>query len=41
VVEEDLAQRGIPASALLPGVRRLARGAVARLFAEYDRVLHF
>lgn len=41
VVNEDAAARGIPEAALLPGLRRVGRDGLARLFAEYDQVLHW
>jgi hypothetical protein len=41
VVNEDATDRGIPEAALLPGLRQVGRDGLARLFAEYDRVLHW
>jgi sulfur relay (sulfurtransferase) DsrF/TusC family protein len=39
VVADDLAERGISASQLIPGVEPVARGGVARLIEDHDRVL--
>ena len=41
VVNEDAAARGIPEAALLPGLKRTGRDGGGRLFAEYDRALHW
>jgi hypothetical protein len=39
VVAEDLADRGIAAGSIIPGVETIARAAVARLIADHDRIL--
>jgi predicted peroxiredoxin len=39
VVREDLAARGIPEAALLPGLELVGRADVARLVGEHERVL--
>jgi len=31
----------VPEAALLPGLKPVGRDGLARLFAEYDRVLHW
>ena len=41
VVEEDLADRGIEAGELVPGLKTLVRRAVYALFADFDRVFHW
>ena len=41
VVAEDAADRGLPEGGLLPGVQRVARAQLARLFADHERVLHW
>lgn len=41
VVAEDLAERGIDAGELVPGLESVSRRDVAKLFAEYDRVWHW
>ncbi len=41
VVAEDLADRGIEHSELVPGVQMLSRTALPRLFAEYALVNHW
>ena len=41
VVAEDLADRGIEQSELVPGVRLLLRTALPGLFAEYALVAHW
>lgn len=41
VVSEDLADRGIPEGAILPGLQRVSRAHVARLVADHDRVIHW
>jgi sulfur relay (sulfurtransferase) DsrF/TusC family protein len=38
-VADDLAERGIPASRLIPGVEQVQRSAIARLIETHDRVL--
>jgi hypothetical protein len=38
VVEEDLAQRGIVASELVPGLKTLRRSEIASLYDQFDRV---
>jgi hypothetical protein len=37
-LEEDLAERGIQAAALLPGIELLGRRSLAALFGQYERV---
>jgi sulfur relay (sulfurtransferase) DsrF/TusC family protein len=41
VVQEDLAERGIESSALVPGVKLLSRGALPALMAAYEIVSHW
>ena len=41
VVEEDLAERGIPGDELVPGVKLVSRKALPALYAEYDFVSHW
>ena len=41
VVEEDLAERGIEASELIPGLKAISRRSVAALFDDFDRVWHW
>ncbi len=41
VVGEDVAERGIPASELLPGIETVPRSGLVRLFNSYDRVIHW
>jgi sulfur relay (sulfurtransferase) DsrF/TusC family protein len=38
-VAEDLAERGIPASRLIPGVEQVQRSAIGRLIETHDRIL--
>jgi hypothetical protein len=40
-VEEDLAERGIAGSELVPGVKLVSRRGLPGLFAEYDLVSHW
>jgi sulfur relay (sulfurtransferase) DsrF/TusC family protein len=39
VVSDDLAERGIPTSELLPGVEQIQRSAIAKLIENHDRIL--
>lgn len=39
VVADDLAERGIPAARVIPGVELIPRGAVAALIEKHDRVI--
>jgi sulfur relay (sulfurtransferase) DsrF/TusC family protein len=39
VVADDLAERGIPSSQLIPGVEQVARNAIAKLLEDHDRLL--
>jgi hypothetical protein len=41
VLAEDLADRGIEQSELVPGIKLLSRTAFPALFAEYDIVSHW
>ena len=41
VISEDLAERGIESSELVPGVQLLSRTALPGLFAEYALVSHW
>jgi hypothetical protein len=41
VVSEDLAERGIESSELVPGVQLLSRMALPGMFAEYALVAHW
>jgi DsrE/DsrF-like family len=41
VVSEDLAERGILPSDLLPGIEKVPRIGLAKLFDSYDRVIHW
>lgn len=38
-VADDLAERGIPSSQLIPGVEQMKRSGIARLIEGHDRVL--
>jgi len=38
-VADDLAERGIPTSHLIPGIELVQRGAIARLIEAHDRIL--
>jgi sulfur relay (sulfurtransferase) DsrF/TusC family protein len=38
-VADDLAERGIPSSQLIPGVEQIQRSGIARLIEGHDRVL--
>lgn len=39
VVADDLVERGIDSDQLIPGVEPIARGAIARLIVDHDRIL--
>jgi sulfur relay (sulfurtransferase) DsrF/TusC family protein len=39
VVSDDLAERGIPTSQVLPGVEQIQRSAIAKLVENHDRIL--
>lgn len=39
VVADDLAERGIPASQLIPGIEQIQRGGIAKLIDAHDRIL--
>jgi len=39
VVSDDLAERGIPMSEVLPGIEQIQRGAIAKLIEGHDRIL--
>jgi len=41
VISEDLAERGIESSELVPGVQLLSRTALPGMFAEYALVAHW
>jgi sulfur relay (sulfurtransferase) DsrF/TusC family protein len=41
VVAEDLAERGLEASDLVPGLERVARDGLPVLFAAHDQVWHW
>jgi sulfur relay (sulfurtransferase) DsrF/TusC family protein len=41
IIEEDLAERGIPSTALVRGVKLLSRGALPALLGEYEIVSHW
>ena len=41
VVEEDLSERGIASSELVPGVNLVSRARLPGFFAEYDLVSHW
>ena len=41
VVAEDLAERGLEASDLVPGLERVARDGLPGLFAAHDQVWHW
>jgi sulfur transfer complex TusBCD TusB component (DsrH family) len=41
VLAEDVAERGLCASVLVPGVRPVSRGDMPRLLAAFDRVLYW
>ena len=38
-VADDLAERGIPGSELIPGIEQIQRSGVARLIEGHDRIL--
>lgn len=39
VVADDLTERGIPASQVIPGVEQIPRSAIANLLEGHDRIL--
>jgi sulfur relay (sulfurtransferase) DsrF/TusC family protein len=39
VVSDDLAERGIPPSQLIPGIEQIARSAIPKLLEAHDRIL--
>ena len=39
VVADDLAERGIPASQLIPGLEQIPRSGIAKLLDNHDRLL--
>jgi hypothetical protein len=41
VVSEDAAERGVPEGGLLPGVERVSREKLGKLFDDYDRIIHW
>ena len=41
VVSEDAAERGVPEGGLVPGVERVSRETLWRLFDDYDRIFHW
>ena len=41
IVEEDLRERGLERSDLIPGVEPIARGRLPRLLGEYHQVWHW
>ena len=41
IIEEDLAERGIERSTLVPGLKFLSRAAMPGLFAQYEIVSHW
>jgi len=41
VVEEDLAERGIPTENLVAGVKIISKTVLPRLFAEYEMISHW
>ena len=41
VVEEDLAERGIESSELIPGLKGISRHSIAALLARFDQVWHW
>jgi predicted peroxiredoxin len=41
LVSEDAAERGIDEADILPGVERVSRSNLARLFNDFDRVFHW
>ena len=41
IIKEDLAERGIASSELVPGVKILSRGELPALFAQYEIVSHW
>ena len=41
VVEEDIAERGVSAGALIDGVKSVARGGIPALFSAYDQIWHW
>ena len=38
VVEDDCAERGIEKKELVPGVKLVARGGIAKLFGGYEQI---
>jgi len=41
VVEDDAAERGLERNELIPGVKPVSRGGLAKLFANYDQIWHW
>ncbi len=41
LVSEDASDRGIPGEALLPGVEKVSRAGLAKLFDGFERVFHW
>lgn len=41
VVSEDLDERGIPEGGIMPGIERVSRAHLARLYGDYDRIFHW
>jgi hypothetical protein len=41
VVSEDVVERGIPAGDLLPGIEKISRSGLAKLFDSHDRIIHW
>ena len=39
VVSDDLAERGIPASQVIPGIEHIQRAGIAKLIDAHDRIL--
>jgi sulfur relay (sulfurtransferase) DsrF/TusC family protein len=39
VVSDDLAERGIPSSEVIPGVESIPRSGIAKLIENHDRIL--
>jgi sulfur transfer complex TusBCD TusB component (DsrH family) len=41
VVEDDVAERGLERSELIPDLKTVKRSGVARLFADFDQIWHW
>jgi hypothetical protein len=41
VIEEDIAERGIERTELIPGVKPMSRAGIPKLFAGYEQIWHW